>query len=58
MLKIITDDYVVYEVWECDENGMPYTFIDHFDSYMDAECEVAVLTGCKMLGDPAGDYTL
>jgi len=25
---------------------------------MDAEHELLVLNGCKMLGDPAGDYTL
>jgi hypothetical protein len=41
MLKIITDDYVVYEIWECDDNGMPYAFIDHFDSLDDAERDLA-----------------
>jgi hypothetical protein len=58
MLKIITDDYVVYEIWECDDNGMPDAFIDHFDSLMDAEYELLVLNCGTMLGDPAGDYTL
>lgn len=58
MLKIITDDYVVYEIWECDENGMPYAFIDEFGSFMDAEHELVVLNCGKMLGDPAEDYTL
>jgi hypothetical protein len=58
MLKIITDDYVVYEIWECDDNGMPYAFIDHFDSLDDAERDLLVLNDGKMLGDPAGDYTL
>ena len=61
MLTILEQEYydadVEYEVWECDDNGMPYAFIDHFDSLMDAEYELLVLDGCKMLGDPAGDYT-
>ena len=38
MLKIITDDYVVYEIWECDDNGMPYAFVDHFDSLFETLC--------------------
>jgi hypothetical protein len=57
MLKDHQNDYDVYD-WECDDNGMPYAFIDHFDSLDDAERDLLVLNGGKMLGDPAGDYTL
>lgn len=55
MLKILTDDYVVYEVWECDENGMAYTFLDHFDSYVDAENDMNMRYAGVMLGGVLAD---
>ena len=48
MIQIFTEEYpdadVEYELWECDENKMPYAFLGRFDSYADAEKELAVLT--------------
>ena len=62
MLRIFEQEYydadVEYEVWVCDDNGMPNTLVDTFASRMDAEHELVVLNCGKMLGDPAGDYTL
>jgi hypothetical protein len=44
MLTILEQEYydadVEYEVWECDENGMPLTLVSTFTHLWDAEREV------------------